>query len=413
MRLQLVVAATVSALVVSFIPDVGRPVVGATASHNAYFDALVARSDHWKSYSLRDPSQLQKPSQGGYVYADYLPNPWSYDSVVDAAKATIPEFFDSPSTTLANSLGSGDTVMTLASAPGEFVTGVHVKIDNEVVLITSFDGPVYGIKRAERGTAATSHTAGAGIKIGVNSIVNQLRVPLGTSDGNTYFFVWDSLWTPSYLQANSGLDHYKSWQFESGNTIWFESRVRFNGGWGTSACPFNASTDIACLDFRGYNITGGPSTWSLATADYFGPIVTNHQPIEPLTGVFTVKPNRWTRHFVLIEQRANDYDYISAWAADENVGPVQLLNRVPASVRTAITPNTITKFYWELDTSQDSISTRAVGSQLVSYHRNFVALRNPGDPTPLLIRPLAGTVPPPAPAPLPVPGNLRIIKTPF
>jgi hypothetical protein len=46
-----------------------------------------------------------------------------------------------------------------------------------------------------------------------------------------------------------------------------------------------------------------------------------------------ILPNKWVRLWYLIDQRANDYDLISMWAADEVSAPVKMFNALEFSVR--------------------------------------------------------------------------------
>jgi hypothetical protein len=61
----------------------------ASTRANDYYNSLIQRADHWKSYSLRDPRQLQTKANGGYAYCNSCPLDVVYDSTVDAAKITI------------------------------------------------------------------------------------------------------------------------------------------------------------------------------------------------------------------------------------------------------------------------------------------------------------------------------------
>ena len=70
-----------------------------TTSPHAYFDALVARADHWKSYSLRSAAQLARPIDGGYADSNsnplmvtFAPNEDDDPHAQDAAKVVIPPF---------------------------------------------------------------------------------------------------------------------------------------------------------------------------------------------------------------------------------------------------------------------------------------------------------------------------------
>ena len=86
------------------------PPTTAATDGNAYFDALVARGDHWKSFSLRPRAgqpvgspyyehQLDHPKDGGYANANsgdlwvtYDPAHDADPNRQDAAKVVIPAF---------------------------------------------------------------------------------------------------------------------------------------------------------------------------------------------------------------------------------------------------------------------------------------------------------------------------------
>ena len=432
MRLQLILIAVVAALVVTVTPEAGRGVLGAAENPHSYFESMVARADHWKSYSLRPRAgepitspyyekQLIPRQNGGYAQGNEVPLFVTYDpardfhpNAQDAAKALVPEYMALPAGKLAASIGPGDTTITVSNYDVTYYTnGRHLKIDGEQMKVTSPITPAgtFTVLRGDRGSSAASHSANTMLYASGNSLPNMLMLPLGTTDGNSYFFSWESFWPDENRPARgSGLDSYKAFQFVN-HGIWFEARIRFDGGWGpTRPAEFDPSRHVGVMDFRLYNELGGPATWSPAESDKAAPAVTSRNAALPHTGTFAALPNTWMRHFVLIEQRGNDYDYVSAWVADADRGPVKLLDRLPISVRAyGQTPDSIAQFWLELDTSKDEIHDRQAGLDLVSYHRNFVALRNPGDVGPLLIRPTPGATAPPRPRPT-TPAHLRIVK---
>ena len=154
---------------------------------------------------------------------------------------------------------------------------------------------------------------------------------------------------------------------------------------------FNATDDIALAfgqiiindtgDKRYYNFTlsGVAAEFSQNNVSSLGPEVTNKDPVQPLLGEFAINPNTWTRFWIRIEQRANDYDYVDMWVADENTEPVQIYSHIPVSMHSSDTPatnNSIFKSWLEFNTSHD-IFVRGDLRDLVTYVRNFVALINP------------------------------------
>jgi hypothetical protein len=389
------------------------------AADHDYFNALVARPDHWKSYSMRNPTQLDRPVNGGYATSNNPDNLlWvTYNPAADfdphrqdAAKVVIPSFL--PVTTIVNAIGPTDTVIQLLTystswnvAPKSEDIGRAAKIGSEIMIVVSGDRDTgkITVMRGKYGTVAASHVAGTVIQRNINSLPHQVRFPINpTSDGNTYFFTWDGYWTDSYLKT--GLTNHKTFQFSSGGDgIWLEPNTLFSGA-GTPG--FNPETDVSAIQMRSYNTPDGPADWSLTNGDWMGPGTTN-QPIGPKQNSFILKPNTWTRFWVRIEQRANDYDYMDFWVADENRHPIQIYNRIPISVRQTGNPvNSMVGFWLEYNTSTD-YHLRLDGRNLVSYIRNFAALVNPpSDLSSLLQKP--GSF-----SPLPVlPPSAPIIVTP-
>lgn len=375
--------------------------VGAQApSQHAYYDNLRNRPNHWLSYSLRDPAQLAAPRDGGYANSNdpvlglsvtYAPALDTHPARQDAAKVVIPAFTASTGR-LTNTVGATTAVLDVTSMPTSFVVGRTLQIDNELLVITVRDLPNSRITvaRGQHGSAAASHVAGSVIRASNNSLENQVRLPLGTQDGHTYLFTWDSYWTSSYVA--SGLTNHKAFQFSSGkDAIWIEPRTRYDGG--SPCCEtggFKAGIDVATVDIRAYQNPGGAATWSAAD-NMLGPAVTGKEPLQPKMGSFSIKPNKWTRFWLQVEQRPNDYDYVDYWVADETQNPVQIYKRLPVSVRTVNGVSSIDKFWIEFNTSYANY--RGNSQSLVSYVRNFVALINSGDPTPFLVRPIPGALP--------------------
>jgi hypothetical protein len=391
---------------------------------NDYFDALISRPDFWKGYSLRPQAgagstspfyekQLLQRNQGGFadcnscpLYITYNPAQDTDPNRQDAAKVVIPPFSPTATTTLPANMSTTDTTIKFAVTAGTFslftIKNKAIKIDNEVMNITGSDSvnQIVTVSRGYLGTIPTNHGLGANIYLTTNSIGNSVWLPLATADSNTYFFSWDGYWTDSYL--NSGLTNHKTYNFIS-KTIWFEPNTNFAGGEVAAVRPpnFNKSTDVAAYQARSYNFLGGNADWSLTNGRYLGPEATGNEPLRPQLNTFIIKPNRWVRFWVKIEQRANDYDYMDGWIADELNDPVQIWSRIPLSVvPDSSPPFSIQNFVLEYNTSTDTY-VRGDMRNLVSYVKNFVALKNPGDINPLLLRPISGGVPSPLPPPPP------------
>jgi hypothetical protein len=292
---------------------------------NDYFNALVARGDHWKSYSLRNDAQLRQ-------YAIVPQGPWSiaYDPAHDAAVAVIP------------------TVSAGQPVPG-----------------------------------------------GVNSMPNQVRLPMGTEDGHSYLITWDVWYGKdlSYSRNNAGsasVSGLKAFQFDSPRSpggrpaIWFEIDAQLD----------RVPAEMGAVRARYYATTTTPS----------GPNVTDGSVPElmPLHGPyiepnFVVQADTWTRYWVRIEQRANDYELVSLWAADETHDATLILDRCQFTV-----VDGVQKFWIELNTSTEGlfdtatktmipiggVATPTVRPSQRIFLRNVVMLRDTPDVTQLMQRPM-------------------------
>ncbi len=362
-------------------------VSAAESDPHAYFDALTARNDHWKSFSLRTPEQVQE-----YKAANSLPASVTYDPAndphprrQDAAKVEVPTWLLSG--TLALPVAEGDFTVTLEQAGPAFVKNSQLLVDNEIMNITGKTGNVLTVTRGFFGRPIASHQAGAPVSLGNLSLPNQVWLPLNTEDGHVYLATWDAWYSEDLASELSGLKNWKTFQFDApkreggGAGIWFEVRTRFDLAEGPN--------ELAWVDARTYGT--------------FGPNVTANQPLSPAAGTFSVRPNTWVRYWVMIEQRASDWDLMSLWVADENTGPVQIIDKRELEAFTGIT-----QFRLEYNTSTYSLPSDR--GSLVGYFRNFAVLRDVGDPTPLFVRPLAGpqlaALPESGPRP---PSNVRIV----
>ena len=315
-------------LLIAFVAIDGRPPTLEAASAaadgpHAYFDALVARPEHWQSFSLRNQGQLQTRENGGYANCNKCPLDVTY------APASDPD-------------------------------------------------------------PRRQDAAKVVIQAGKASLGNQVRFPMATSDAVSYFITWDAWYGAEFALSSAGIPQQKTFQFSS-DGIWFEIQTRFN---------LNQS-GLAQVTTRGY-----PGGNARGDSPAFGPNVTDTNPL-PQVGTFSIKPERWTRYWVVIDQRPNDFDLASVWVADELTGPVQLLNGIQIDAING----TIDEFWLEYNTSTAPLSGRG---DLVSYVRNLVMMRNVVSPTGLMQRPNAGTpLPPPILLPKPPPPrNLRIIPPP-
>jgi hypothetical protein len=379
-----------------------------TEAHG-YFDALCQLA--WKCYSLRDPKQLDYPKNGGYAAGNSSPLYVTYDATMDAAKVVIPPFAPASYTTLAAPLDATTPQVTMTAWAGStFLVGRLLRVDDEALLITAVDAltKTATVQRGVVGTVAVSHAAGAGVFVNVNSLPNQVRVPLGTVPGSVYFATWEARWSDSYLK--SGLTNHKAFQFSLAPSaaIWIEPQAHYGGGQGATAIAgFDPSKHIAAVQVRAYPNAISPTALPQG--------VTSTEPIRPMVGSFTIYPNRWTRFFVRIEHKAEGPSLLDYWVADAETAPVQILKQIPVTIPAA----GIDKFWLEFNTSTDRF-VRGDLRELVAYVRNIAVLRDPGDVTGLLQKPAGSTTaqpsPAPTPAPLPTqepsPGSYRLIVVP-
>jgi hypothetical protein len=388
-------------------------VAAAVADEHAYYEQLTRRADMWKTYSLRNATQVADKDAGGFAQGPssddsgvtYSPGTDADRHRQDAAKVVIPAFMESA--TLSQSVSANATTLPLVYAyRPSYPSGRVLRIDREVVTVTQWlSDTSISVQRGQFSTTPASHNAGADVERNTNSLRSQVRLPLGTEDGHNYFFTWDGYWTDSYIGA--GNFNHKAFQFSSGSqdgdSIWLEPDITY--GQQKETC-YNPNVHVATFHVRSYNDLGGVASWLLTDGNRLGPAVTTKEPLGP-RGAFCFAPNQWVRFFMHIKQRANDYDYVDMWVADETQDPVQVLMNVPISVRpTGKAPNSIYKFWLEFNTSVDSYF-RIDNRPLVAYVRNFVALRDTADPRNLLVRPVPGAQPVAGPA---APRNVRIIQ---
>ena len=401
----------------------------AAVGPHSYFESLVNSATHWKSLSFRNRTQLDYPKNGGYAHSNsaplrvtYAPGADTDAERQDAAKILIPAF--TTYGTIVTSMSSTSTLITLSQDSSAWSQDRALRVGAEIMVIqrtrdncgigtppakvVNADGSVtLQVCRGQFGTTAVSHAAGTPFEKNVNGLENQVRFPLGTEDGHTYMFTWDVYFTKSFV--NSGLDNHKAFQFttrSSGNQ-WFEPNTRYSGS-GYGSCPgFDPNVHVASLVGRVYNGRATDTNWALTNGDNYHPMITTHTPVTPWVGTKCLFPSRWTRWWVMVKQRANDWDEVSMWVADEVEGPVLLYDKILLSVspNSTTTPNQIINWWVEFNTSSVEFTRNR---DLVAYIRNFVALKGIGDPSSLLVRPVGGPAPTLGPKPEP-PTGLRII----
>lgn len=358
--------------------------VSAIGDPHAYFDALLSSGFHYKSYSLRNNAQLSQFSNCSSCAPSvtYDPAGDDYEDSQDAAKIVIPAFISR--TVLAEPMGVGATTLTLAKAGTDYVKGRQIRVDDEVMTVQSRVEAVVTVSRGSFGTQVSAHAPGSVVAISNNSLPNQVWLPMGTEDGHTYLTTWDAWYSPETVRKFSGLLSWKTYQFRNmkkSPALWFEVRTRFE-----LAQPGY----VGDIDARYYGAMGAN--------------VKSNEPLGPPIGQFSIRPETWTRYWMLLDQRSG-WDKVSLWAADEKRDPVKLLDALDIEVANlASGKNSIHSFQLEFNTSQDRHTV--LRDPLVVYVRNVVMLRDAPSIGEFLIRPTAGT---PAPKPKP-PSNVHIKK---
>lgn len=380
-----------------------------SAERHAYFDYLTSLPEFWKGMSFRPQvghgpdsphydKQLLAKKQGGYADSGSNPLQVLYDPEADAARIEIPAF-SAGLLQLSHDVDANKTYFVPKIWSSGLVNKRQLRLGSEIVTITNADprtvvprGMV--VARAQYGTTATPHAAGTVIETATNSLASSIRFPLLTENGFRYFFVWDVLYTDTYL--GTGLTNHKAFQFATNksNDQWCETQTRFDGGAAKAGRhpEWDPSQHVCGLEVRSYNYPGGPADWSLSNGNQLGPGVTDAEPIVPKTGAFNLHPNRWTRLFFTFDQRANDYDLMNFWAADEVLGAVQIYKDIPMSVQnSAAYGEAIVNWWVEMNTSTAELTpgrTRDMRS-LVSFIRNFGSLKLPlgSDVSGLLLQP--------------------------
>jgi hypothetical protein len=432
----------------SLRPVPGRPIT----------DPYYEHQFNWGS--INNPGYMASGALGQYVFYDYANdiNP----NRQDAARMWIPPFEVAPYATLAQPVGPTDTSIQLtpwSGGAGSLANGGRtIKIDGEIMTVSApvvqgvFTIPV---NRGRNGSTATSHSAGTNIYIGRNDLVNYINLPIntrsGTDSNHTYLYTWDFYPTSSYVGvAQNGLANLKWIYFQSNNSnVFILPELHFDAAQSTvtqyKPADWNPLTQLGFIALRTSNNVCTSTSCPNGNTDYtllpsglwFGPGVTQGGSFTlPVSGTFGIYPNRWNRVFVKIEQRWNDYDYLSIWIGDEQRTPVKIFDSLPMSLdgdmhtTDTASPNNVERLSLGFDSSNSTvgrnancnlatyqIGVRNLDCDLDMYMRNFVVLEDPADINSLVTeKPLAGvdfiTPPPPAPLPPPPPPSPTPTPTP-
>lgn len=302
---------------------------------HAYFNSLISRPDHWKSYSLRPQAgapitsphyenQLLRRNQGGYAQC----NSCSLDVTYNPANDPDPRRQDAAKIVV----------------PADRV-----------------------------------------------SLPNNPLLPIPNWSGHSLFVTWDAWFGQEFMFNNTGISNYKNFQFASGR-IWTEVRSRFALGQHQYIPPA-----LALVDVRQYGGIG-PGTIRPPGYPPSDPGKYGGGAIGPMIAEFAVQPETWTRYWVLFKPTGGTFQAtfqselrtypayeFSLWVADENNNPVLLIDRV------IIGPNMPGWDFWNSFWLEYNTSTNEIPpgrGALVGYVRNIAMLRDPANVTSLLQRPV-------------------------
>lgn len=416
----------------------------APTGDNAHFEAMIARPDYYVGYSLRpiagrpkyylsgphvdkpDPYyglQLERQNVGGYRRnsigfneTTYNPGADTHPQAQDATKTAIYPWTGNP--VLKSDVDASSPVLHIqgTSFPNrkgmrceDEAFSVRTARDGGADPVSDGDGGTYvTVYRGFRGTTAAAHAAGAIVPSAKNSLSSSSRLdlPLGTYDGHTYlwevdvFFTGDSeaVTAAGLGYINCGLSNNKFYQFEQTDVIddrWLETQTRFNPSTAYMPPDYNPATDVCVITHRYYsgaNITTTDwATAQIGKADQARGYISGSQ--DPLrfpsglglitNGGYCVKAGVWTRFSWFLEQQANDWDYVTLWAADENRDPVRVYDRIRLSIAPQVSGIGLRQWWIEMNTSEEGFVRSFDGSpadtpDLVTYHKNYVMLEDPG-----------------------------------
>jgi hypothetical protein len=331
----------------------------------------------------------------------------------DAAKFSLPLWIRDPaalalSSGMASSTSGAVEVITVNAVVdlGTYANTRGIGIESEVLVcqgLVGFDSTrptinacarVNGsttelrVLRGASGTTAAAHAGGTAVQRsapGNIATTAQVRLPLKTVDGHSYFFVWDQYYTDSYVGITPPNLGNKMFQFTMANAAerLLETRFDYQGAiGGTTTCTgWDKATMAGAVSYRIYNAGAGVADWTQTDGNKWGPNVTDNQPLLPMVGTFCIKPNRWTRYYFLLNQVANDYDTWTAWVGDETSTPVKIIDGLQTSL--SATGDTINNRFWfEFnDSAVAYIGGAAPNFQpfrnLVGYIRNFAVVQDP------------------------------------
>lgn len=330
----------------------------------------------YRTWPLQSQAEIDSVSQfkGGNRFV-------TYDDAVKAAKVTITQWRDLP-TTLAASLGADDTSLTLSAASAQMLVGYALRLDDEVVTVrsTSTQSVTVPIVRGAYKTARAAHPKGTTLWVGYNSLPNQLWLPLNLTTTESVLVQWDHRWAPEWASSISGLKHYKAFNIDD-RSVWTEPGVFFASASGVTVPPGAIGVGMV----RSYSALLPP--------------VTNVDLVTPRLANPPIAPNRWTRTWVYYEPEqavtvagvSYRVRLVTVWQADEQTDPVKLIDRLPWAIRSKAGEPDFARIRVEMNTSTDRFGPTASGQirpELTAWVRDVVVRVGVSDLAPVLVRPI-------------------------
>jgi hypothetical protein len=170
------------------------------------------------------------------------------------------------------------------------------------------------------------------------------------NDGDVLFY-WETRWDGAFPEQSEafGIENHKTFVLRQDGNDGEKRMLEIRNRYGLADAP-----DISTVDFRGY---GGGWEFDGESAPLDGQIAT-----------FIVAPDTWTRYWVYCDFESR---LVEVWIADETRAPAKLLSKTFGDMTVGVSA---VKFQF------NSSQTRTGGEAVSVWNRNFVMLRNLGDP---------------------------------
>ncbi len=367
----------------------------------------------------------------------------------DAMKVMFPPFVPTSTTALASAIDATTTSIPV-TVPGGFGYNQAFRVCNEVMVSTrahTTTETLISVSRGQFGTTAAPCGINSPIYKGTLDSPMHFDMPINTKPGtHNYLYTWDYYFASSFV----GLaNDYKAIYMYSGSpsfagNSWLLPEYLMGGaraeyrpaGYNETdyigVAAFRKTTGIPC--FPTYCPNGLYSELPTGVnIDFAGPPVTVTGSFPQPSTPFGYKHNKWIRIFMEIEQRTDDWDYVTIWLTDEDptTPVVKVWNRLPFALPDGKlaasdgTPDNIDRLDITWDTSANGVqrgpscnlATYVIGDYNdpncvhTLYFKNFVVLEDPTDIDTLVQnKPGASTVimpPPPPPTTTTLVGDLN------